>query len=180
MKRWGALLLVAVGGGCSTGITAPADMSAAADLSAAAGDMASGCTMTFGGDASLTASCNTFLCHPTGGDNYDDLSLVGLNPSDPGNANAHFDVDGMFALRSYTSGELRSFNASVVINGIRYEAGNGQGSATLTVTGMTRPSASPCDGGAHGTAQASLVEIDTNDGGTTDVGPGRLTLAATF
>jgi hypothetical protein len=182
MKRWGALLLAAVVGGCSTGITAPADLSAAADLSAGAGDMASSCIFVFGGDVSLTTSCRPFLCHPTGGgNNYDSVSLAGPFPDNPYYAHAQFNVDGMIALRAYTSAELLEVDVGVTVNGVDYRAEKIFGSATLTISDVVaRPSADPgCDGVMHGTVMASLVEVVDVDGGQ-GTGPGRATLAATF
>ena len=169
------MLLLAVGG-CSSGIRALADLGVAADLSVGS-DMAGSCTLRFGGDVSLTLPCRDFLCHPPAPDNYDSLDLAG--PIDnPSAAHAIFEVGGSFALRSYTGAELKTLDVGVVVNGTRY--GSVASGTSLTISGMTRPSAEPCDGVAHGSAQASLVELDLTDGGVNAVGPGRATLNATF
>lgn len=179
MRLWGAAALLALAG-CTTGITAPMDMGAGGDLSATANDMASGCTLAFSGDINMTVPCRIFLCHPTGGtENYDDLDLAG--PIDnPMGAHAIFDVDGMFALKSYTRAELRTLDVGIFTATKTYRAGDAFGTGTLTVTDITRPSASPCDGSAHGAATATLDEIVDEDGGTQTSGPGRVMMTATF
>jgi len=178
MKRLGAATLLALAG-CTTGITAPMDMGAGGDLSAMANDMASGCSLAFTGDVNMTFACRVFLCHPTGGDNYDDLALAG--PVDnPTSAHAIFDVDGMFALKSYTRAELRTLDVGIIVGGKSYRAGDQFGTGTVTVTDLTRPSASPCDGSAHGSATATLDELVDADGGGQISGPGRVMVSATF
>jgi hypothetical protein len=182
MNRWGALLLAAAVGGCSSGITAPGDMNVASDLSAGAGDMTGSCTFVFGGDVSLTTSCNPFLCHPIGGgQNYDSVSLAGPFPDNPHNAHARFSVDGTIALRTYPSAELLEVDVGVLVNGVTYRAEKVYGEASLTISDVpARPSADPgCDGVMHGTVTASLVERVDADGGQV-TGPGRATLAASF
>src|SRR3954453_18341815 len=111
MRTWGAAALLALAG-CTTGITAPMDMGAADDLSAAT-DMTSACTFVFSGDASLTIACRPFLCHPTGGtENYDALDLAG--PIDNTYfAHAIFNVDGMLALRSYTTPDFSQIDVGL-------------------------------------------------------------------
>src|SRR3954468_20215609 len=123
MRAWGAAALLALAG-CTTGITAPMDLGAGGDLSAAASDMATGCTLAFTGDVNMTVPCRIFLCHPTGGtDNYDALSLAG--PIDnPTGAHAIFDVDGMFALRSYARAELRVLDVGIMTASKWYRAGD--------------------------------------------------------
>src|SRR6476469_6036390 len=178
MQRWGAAALLALAG-CTTGITAPMDMGAPEDLSATANDMASGCTLAFTGDVNMTVPCRIFLCHPTGGDNYDDLDLAG--PIDnPTGAHAIFDVDGMFALKSYARAELRTLDVGIMTATKRYRAGDAFGTGALDVYDITRPSASPCDGSAHGSATATLDELVDDDGGVTTSGPGRVMMTASF
>ena len=178
MRHWGAALVVAMLGGCTTGITAPMDMSAAADLSAAATDMTPGCTLAFSGDVNMTVPCRIFLCHPTDG-TFDDLDLAGP-VGDTTGAHAIFDVDGMFALQSYSAAQLRTIDVGINSATKSYRAQGGLGTGAVTITAVTRPSMDPCDGAAHGTATATLVEFVTDDGGTSSAGPGRVTLSATF
>ncbi|MGZ3443775.1 MAG: hypothetical protein ACXVDD_29845, partial [Polyangia bacterium] len=113
---------------------------------------------------------------------YDSVSLAGPFPDNPSLAHARFNVDGMIALRTYTSAELLEIDVGVTVNGVDYRAESMYGSATLTISDVVaRPSADPgCDGVMHGSATASLVELDDGDGGGQVVGPGRVTLAATF
>src|SRR6184192_883488 len=164
MRPWGALLLIAAGG-CSTGITAPMDMSAAADLATpVTGDLAAGCTLAFSGDVNMIIACRPFLCHPT---SYEDIDLAG--PIDnPTYAHASFDVDGAFALRSYTTADFRSVDIGIMGGGIFYRTEKFYGSATLAVSALQEPpsASDPCGGSfAHGTATATLVELDDGDGG---------------
>jgi hypothetical protein len=178
MGRLGAMLLAALVAGCSTGITAPMDMGAAADLSAGANDMTTGCTLVFSGDVSMTVACRPFLCHPTG-ENFDDLDLAGPLGDTTG-AHAIFDVDAMFALQSYAAGQLRTIDVGIMSATKSYRAQGGLGTASLTITGVTRPSMDPCDGGAHGMATATLDEVVIDDGGMTSPGPGRVMMTASF
>jgi hypothetical protein len=173
------VLSLLLAGGCSSGITGPADMSAAADLSASTvGDMSGSCTFVFSGDATLTVACRPFLCHPTGG-SYESLDLAG--PVDNTYlAHAAFNVDGALAIKSYTNAELMQVDVGLTVNGVRYLVNGPFGTASLTITDVTQPSADPCDGTAHGSAQASLVEIVDVDAGGQVQGPGRVTLNATF
>ena len=53
-------------------------------------------------------------------------------------------------------------------------------SGALTVMDITRPSASPCDGSAHGTATATLDEVVDGDAGSQTSGPGRVMLQTLF
>ncbi|MGZ3443776.1 MAG: hypothetical protein ACXVDD_29850 [Polyangia bacterium] len=173
--RASLMLALVVGGGCSTGITAPSD--AGADLSAAASDLSGGCSLAFGGDVSLTVACDIFLCHQIDID-QDDLDLSGAG-TDPSMAHAILDVAGTFAVRSYTRADLRGVDVGVTDNGKHYAAGGANGTASVTITGVSPPT-NACNGVAHGAAQASLVEIVADDAGAPSVGPGRVTLAATF
>jgi hypothetical protein len=153
-------------------------MGAPQDLSAAASDMTTGCTLAFTGDVNMTVPCRIFLCHPTGG-TFDDLDLAG--PIDnPTGAHAIFDVDGMFALQSYSAAQLRTIDVGIINGTKSYRAQGGLGTGAVTITAVTRPSMDPCDGSAHGTATATLDEFVIDDGGMGSAGPGRVTLNATF
>lgn len=181
MKRWGALLLVAVAG-CTTGITAPMDMAAPAanDLPAATSDMTQGCTLAFSGDVPMTVACRIFLCRPPDASG-DQLDLAGPFPDNPTNAHAIFGVSGMLAVGSYARADLKIVDVGIMSGGKDYRAQATNGTAAVTISGVQAPNATdPCSGVAHGTATATLVELDTIDGGTQVVGPGRVMLNATF
>jgi hypothetical protein len=94
-----------------------------------------------------------------------------------------FDVAGALANRSYTVAELRSFDVLLEANGKHYAAGKGisgstiaGSSAALTVTSVTEPSGMPCNGSAHGSATAMLVEYDPASGMPTGTGVVSVTL----
>lgn len=179
MRRWGAIVSIVVAG-CTTGITAPMDMATPppADLSATS-DLGTGCTLAFSGDVNVTVACRIFLCHPTDG-MVEDLDLAGPI-DDPRGPHAIFDVDGAFALRSYTRADLRSIDVGIMVGGKSYVARDANGTAAVTISGVQPPSGSDvCSGVAHGTATATLVELVTEDGGTQSAGPGRVTVNATF
>ena len=171
--------MAAVVGGCSSGITAPADLRVASDLSAAASDLASGCTLTYSGDAAATIDCRVFLCHPAGTTEYLDITGPIDNPTE---ANAHFNVDATYAVRSYTTADLSSFDAGIVLGGKRYslQPTTPGATVTLTIDSVAEPTTDPCTGVAHGSAQTTLVEQIADDGGLPADGPGRLMLNAKF
>jgi hypothetical protein len=181
MTNWGAVVLVAVCG-CSTGITAPMDLSAGSgsDLSAAGASDMSSCTLTYSGDASATVACRVFLCQPTPG-TMEWLDITG--PIDnPTQSSSHFIVDGKLAVRSYTAAQLSSFDAAVLLGGKYYslQPTTPGAAVALTVESVAEPTSDPCTGIAHGSLQTTLAEQVTDDAGGSANGPGRVTLNARF
>jgi hypothetical protein len=164
------LLVVLAWCGCSSATTQPADMTVAgpADLSVA-------CMLAATGDATAASGCTVSLCHPTSND-YESISAVGAD------AQSHvlFQVDGTFALRGYATADLRVFDVDLAANGKHYAANNMLAGSSLsaTLTGLTAPSATPCDGIPHGTATAMAIEYDQSTGMAT--GSGRATVTVTF
>ncbi|MGZ3427841.1 MAG: hypothetical protein ACXVCV_14390, partial [Polyangia bacterium] len=115
--------------------------------------------------------------HPTTND-YESISLIG--PVDQPIAHLLFEVNGVFALRSYVPADLRAFDVDLAANGTHYAANNALAgsSLTATVTGLTAPVMSACDGVPHGTATAMLVEYSQSTGMAT--GTGRATMTVSF
>jgi hypothetical protein len=136
------------------------------------------CTMGATGDATLAVDCRVSLCHPTTND-YESISLIG--PVDQPIAHLLFEVDGVFAPRSYVPADLRAFDVDLATNnGTHYAANNALAgsSLTATLTGLTAPVMSPCDGVPHGSATATLIEYSQTTGMAT--GTGRATMTVSF
>jgi hypothetical protein len=165
MRLLGFYLLLA---GCSSPRSSTADLAMAPDMSQA-------CTIVASGDVTMSIACRNFLCHPPG---YEDLDLAG--PVDMPEDHASFDVDGAFALRSYAAADLKRFDL-----GLRSDAGTtyraqptmAGSTVSLTLSNIVEPG-DPCTGVAHGSAQATLVEIDPLTGMPSATG--RVTATITF
>jgi hypothetical protein len=166
------VLLLALLAGCSSS----SSTSGASDL-AAPPDLTMACMMGATGDATLASDCRVSLCHPTSND-YESISSIG--PVAQPIAHLLFEVNGVFALRSYVAADLRAFDADVASNGKHYAANDALAgsSVTATITALTAPVTTPCDGIPHGTATATLIEYDQSTGMAT--GTGRATMTVSF
>jgi hypothetical protein len=138
---------------------------------------AMGCTFASTGASVAAESCTAAVCHPMG------AGYESVNVATSSTFHSSFDVDGALAMRSYAVGELRSFDVLLSANGKQYAAGKSisgtviaGSSATLTVTSVTEPSGMPCNGSAHGSATAMLVEYDPASGMPTGTGVVSVTL----
>lgn len=163
------LILVLAWCGCSSSPAQPA-----ADMTTAPADLAIACTYSVTGDVTLSGGgCTTSLCHPTSND-YESISIV-----IPTAGHLLFQVDGTFATRAYASAEFRAFDADISTSNKDYQANNQLAGSALsaTVTALTAPTTMPCDGIAHATATATLVEYDQS---TNTPGSGRATLTVSF
>jgi hypothetical protein len=163
-------LAVAVGAAVGSGCSSPAGRGVP-------DGSAMGCTFASTGASVGAESCTAAVCHPTG------AGYESVNVATSSTFHSSFDVDGALALKSYAVGELRSFDVLLSANGKQYAAGKSisgriiaGSSATLTVTSVTEPSAMPCDGTAHGSASAMLVEYDPGSGMPTGTGVVSVTL----
>jgi hypothetical protein len=166
MRRMRVLALLVAVAGCS----APARREAP-DLGAM------GCTFASTGASVAAESCMAAVCKPA------TAGYESVNVSTSATFHSSFDVDGTLATRSYTVGELRSFDVLLEANGKHYAAGKAASgkmiagsSATLTITSVTEPSSMPCDGTAHGSATTMLVEFDPTTGTPTGTGVVSVTL----
>jgi hypothetical protein len=151
-------------------------MDAATDVATDGSDGGVTCTQTFTGDETSTSPCLFSLCHPTGA-SYEELDLSQTNhilrPA----------VDGAFAAGTYTDAMLSAAHSTfqVTTASATYAARGGASALPgqqihLVLTSVTSPSADPCDGLAHGTLDATLVQVDA-DGG---VEAGRIVAHVTF
>ena len=152
------LLFLVLCAGCSSG-------------SSASPDLAPVCGYTVSGDVTGAGGCTyEDLCHPTSND-YEAVTVLGANLT------SHFYVDGVFTVRSYSAAEMRLIDIRYDVGAKQYAAHKdlADSTASITIDALIAPKSNPCDGVAHGTATATLVEFD----GTT-AGSGRVTMALRF
>jgi hypothetical protein len=136
-------------------------------------DLAIPCRATLSGDVTAEESCSHLsLCHPTSND-YEAISVLTANMT------IHLDVDGVYTVRSYGVADFRTIDIRVSSNGKQYAAARelAASTASLIVTSLVKPTATPCDGTPHGSASATLVEIDSQTGMASGTGSVSLALA---
>ncbi len=141
----------------------------------ASGDGSDACTQTMTGDESATRACTFSLCHPTG-ETYELLDVSSVDHIiRPG-------ATGAFAVGSYAAADLDVMSSFEVYTSTTTYAARGGPSpypgqnVLVKLDSVVSPSQLPCDGKAHGTVDATLVELAA-DGG---VGSGHVTVHVTF
>jgi hypothetical protein len=162
-----ALAMVGCGGG-----SPPAS---GADGGADGGAIA--CQQRWAGDLTGSSSCSRSLCLPRGG-------TTEILDTSSGTAIIRPAREGTFAVGTYAAPDLSStslFQLRQDAPPKLYVAGGGSSalpgqSVTIVLTTVVQPSADPCDGVAHGTADVTLVE-SLPDGGT---GSGRVSVHVDF